>query len=74
MAAIQTELPPRFVPRTLSGKKQELPIKKLLLGQPLDKVFDREAMANPECLAWYEALANTRQTGSAQPPAGTPLA
>ena len=43
--AIRTALSPRFVPdeilqvaevpRTLSGKKQELPIKKLLLGQPL---------------------------------------
>ena len=48
-AAVRTALSPRFVPddifavgevpRTLSGKKQELPIKKLLLGQPL---ADRE--------------------------------
>ena len=69
--AIKTALSPRFVPneifqvaeipRTLSGKKQELPIKKLLLGQPLEKVVNREAMANPACLAWYEALAQTRQ-------------
>lgn len=41
------------IPRTLSGKKQELPIKKLLLGQPLDKVINKDAMANPGCLAWY---------------------
>ena len=41
------------IPRTLSGKKQELPIKKLLLGQPLEKVVNRDAMANPACLAWY---------------------
>ncbi len=47
------------IPRTLSGKKQELPIKKLLLGQPLDKVVNREAMANPQCLAWYEAFARS---------------
>ena len=45
------------VPRTLSGKKQELPIKKLMLGQPLDKVVNPEAMANPDCLAWYVAFA-----------------
>ncbi|MFC5521872.1 acetoacetate--CoA ligase [Polaromonas jejuensis] len=61
--AIKTALSPRFVPndifqvpeipRTLSGKKQELPIKKLLLGQPLEKVLNRDAMANPDCLAWY---------------------
>ncbi len=65
--AIKTALSPRFVPneifqveaipRTLSGKKQELPIKKLLLGQPLEKVVNREAMANPACLDWYVALA-----------------
>jgi acetoacetyl-CoA synthetase len=61
--AIRTALSPRFVPdgifavaevpRTLSGKKQELPIKKLLLGQPIDKVVNRDAMANPGCLDWY---------------------
>ena len=65
--AIKTALSPRFVPndifqvaeipRTLSGKKQELPIKKLLLGQPLDKVVNREAMANPGCLEWYVEFA-----------------
>jgi acetoacetyl-CoA synthetase len=68
--AIKTALSPRFVPneifqvaeipRTLSGKKQELPIKKLLLGQPLAKVVNREAMANPGCLDWYVALAARR--------------
>ncbi len=65
--AIRQALSPRFVPdatvqvkevpRTLSGKKQELPIKKLMLGQPLDKVVNREAMANPDCLDWYVAFA-----------------
>ena len=37
----------------ISGKKQELPIKKLLLGQPLEKVLNKDAMANPGCLDWY---------------------
>ncbi len=72
--AIKTSLSPRFVPndiflvpeipRTLSGKKQELPIKKLLLGQPIEKVVNRDAMANPACLDWYVAFADQR--------AGTP--
>jgi acetoacetyl-CoA synthetase len=48
------------VPRTLSGKKQELPIKKLLLGQPADKVLNRDAMANPKSLEWFIAFASTR--------------
>lgn len=75
--AIKTALSPRFVPneifqvaeipRTLSGKKQELPIKKLLLGQPLAKVVNREAMANPGCLDWYVALA-ARRAGSPEKP------
>jgi len=68
--AIKTALSPRFVPnaifqvaeipRTLSGKKQELPIKKLLLGQPLEKVVNKDAMANPACLDWYVAFAQQR--------------
>ena len=69
-AAIRTALSPRFVPdaifqvaevpRTLSGKKQELPIKKLLLGQPIEKVVNKDAMANPGCLEWYVAFAQAR--------------
>ncbi len=69
--AIKTALSPRFVPdeifqvaeipRTLSGKKQELPIKKLLLGQPIEKVVNRDAMANPGCLDWYVELARERE-------------
>ena len=73
--AIKTALSPRFVPdeilqvaeipRTLSGKKQELPIKKLLLGQPIEKVLHRDAMANPACLDWYVAFARSRQNAAA---------
>ncbi len=72
--AIKTALSPRFVPndifqvaevpRTLTGKKQELPIKKLLLGQPIDKVVNRDAMANPGCLDWYGAFAQKRQASA----------
>ncbi|MEJ1163168.1 acetoacetate--CoA ligase [Variovorax sp. CCNWLW186] len=68
--AIKTSLSPRFapndifqvdeIPRTLSGKKQELPIKKLLLGQPIEKVVNREAMANPGSLDWFVAFAARR--------------
>ena len=45
------------IPRTLSGKKQELPIKKLLLGHPIEKVINKDAMVNPGCLDWYLAFA-----------------
>jgi acetoacetyl-CoA synthetase len=72
--AIKTALSPRFVPdavlqvpdipRTLSGKKQELPIKKLLLGQALDKVLNQDAMANPASLDWFVAFARQRAAGA----------
>ncbi|MEO8081596.1 MAG: acetoacetate--CoA ligase, partial [Caldimonas sp.] len=69
--AIRVSLSPRFVPddiiqveeipRTLTGKKQELPIKKLLLGEKLEKIVNREAMANPACLDWYVRFAQQRR-------------
>lgn len=48
------------VPRTLSGKKMELPVKKLLLGQPVEKVLHADAMANPASLAWFVDFARRR--------------
>ncbi len=45
------------IPRTLTGKKMELPIKKLLLGMPLEKIANPDAMSNPGCLQWYSAFA-----------------
>ena len=55
------------VPKTLTGKKLEVPIKKLLLGQPLEKVVTRDALANPSSLDWYVQFAAER---SARPAAG----
>lgn len=52
------------IPRTLSGKKMELPIKKLLMGQPVENVANPDTMANPESLAWYAAFARDRATAS----------
>ena len=45
------------VPRTLSGKKMEVPVKKLMLGQPLARVANPDAMANAQCLPWYRDFA-----------------
>ena len=53
------------IPRTLSGKKMELPVKKLLLGAEPDSVLKRDAMANADCVDWFVAL--TRQRQAAQP-------
>jgi acetoacetyl-CoA synthetase len=68
--SIKTALSPRHVPneilsvpdipKTITGKKLEVPIKKLLLGQPLDKVVNRDALANPASLDWYVQFAHIR--------------
>ncbi|MBK6412712.1 acetoacetate--CoA ligase [Sphingopyxis sp.] len=62
-SAIRGSLSPRFVPDrliaapgipyTLSGKKQELPIKRLYAGWPAAKVINADAIATPEVLPWY---------------------
>jgi acetoacetyl-CoA synthetase len=48
------------VPRTLSGKKMELPVKKLLMGAAPEAVMKRDAMANADCVDWFVALAKRR--------------
>lgn len=41
------------VPYTISGKKMEMPIKKILMGMPLEKSISLDAMKNPECVEEY---------------------
>jgi acetoacetyl-CoA synthetase len=48
------------IPRTLSGKKMELPVKKLLLGADPDSVLKRDAMANAACVGWFVEFAKAR--------------
>lgn len=60
------------IPRTLSGKKMEVPIKKLLLGHDRARIANRDAMANPETLDWYFDYA--RRYLAAQPGTGTATA
>jgi acetoacetyl-CoA synthetase len=40
----------RAIPRTLSGKKLEVPIKRILLGQPAESVASRGSLADPTAL------------------------
>jgi acetoacetyl-CoA synthetase len=65
--AIKSELSPRHVPdmivavpavpRTLNGKKLEVPVKRILLGAPSEKVASKDTLANPEALDAFVALA-----------------
>jgi acetoacetyl-CoA synthetase len=62
-AALRTQLSPRHVPdeihrvpgipRTLSGKKLEVPVRKILLGTPPERAADPNALANPEVLTYF---------------------
>ena len=45
------------IPRTLNGKKLEIPVKRLLLGEPLSVAVSEGAVANPASLAVFAALA-----------------
>lgn len=45
------------IPRTLTGKKMEVPVRKLLLGAAVEKVASPDAMANPGSLAYFVRLA-----------------
>jgi acetoacetyl-CoA synthetase len=51
------------IPRTLSGKKMELPVKKLLMGAAPEAVFHRDAMANAGCIDWFVNFARRRAGG-----------
>ncbi len=69
--ALRRELSPRHVPdtihevaavpRTISGKKMEVPVKRLLEGEPLEAVANPGAMADPSAIDAYVALAATSQ-------------
>jgi acetoacetyl-CoA synthetase len=68
--ALRTELSPRHipdgiaavpvVPRNRTGKKLELPAKRILLGAALEDVASRDVLADPTALDPFVALAATR--------------
>ena len=45
------------VPRTLSGKVLEIPVKRILMGSPAPEVVSRDSLANPEALDYFVGLA-----------------
>jgi len=73
--ALRTDLSPRHVPdqilavpaipRTLSGKKLEVPVKRILLGTTADTAASLDALADPRSLQPFEALARDRLAASA---------
>jgi acetoacetyl-CoA synthetase len=63
----------RALPRTLSGKKLEVPVKRILTGTPVESAAAKGALANPESLTAFAELAESRAepAGSGAEPAGT---
>ncbi|MCP9998732.1 hypothetical protein LUX34_29180 [Streptomyces werraensis] len=67
---IRTQLSPRHVPdeiievpgipHTLTGKRIEVPVKRLLQGTPLEKAVNPGSIDNLDLLAHYQELARTR--------------
>ncbi len=45
------------IPYTLSGKKLEIPVRRILLGQPIEQAANPGAMRNPDALAFFVDLA-----------------
>ena len=68
-ARLRAEISPRHVPdaiyavpeipHTLNGKKLEVPVKRLLIGMPLERAVSRESVANVEALDFFVDLAGT---------------
>jgi acetoacetyl-CoA synthetase len=69
---IRSDLSPRHVPdrviavpavpRTLNGKKLEVPIRKILLGTPVEQAVSADALSNPESLRFFIEFARTLNT------------
>jgi acetoacetyl-CoA synthetase len=70
---IRTDCSPRHVPneirqiaeipRTLSGKVLEVPVKRILMGQPADQAASRDSLANPSSLDVFVAMAASSDAG-----------
>ncbi|HEU5349414.1 MAG TPA: acetoacetate--CoA ligase, partial [Ktedonobacterales bacterium] len=60
------------VPRTLSGKKLELPVKKILLGASAEKVANPDSMSNPHTIGYFVAFAEQTRVSNDAESSATP--
>ena len=67
LAAPRPRRDPRVaaVPRTLSGKVLEVPVKRIL-GAPADQAVSRDSLANPEALDWFAEFADLLTSSAAR--------
>ncbi|GIO27227.1 acetoacetate--CoA ligase [Ornithinibacillus bavariensis] len=67
---IRTQCSPRHVPteiisvedlpKTLNGKKIEIPVKKILMGKPIEQVANKGSLSNPKSLHYFEQFAKEK--------------
>lgn len=67
---IRTQCSPRHVPteiisvedlpKTLNGKKIEIPVKKILMGKPIEQVANMGSLSNPKSLHYFEQFAKEK--------------
>jgi acetoacetyl-CoA synthetase len=75
-AALRSQLSPRHVPdeihqvpgipRTLSGKKLEVPVRKILLGTEPERAADPNALSDPDVLRYYGRFQGQEEAGGSQ--------
>jgi acetoacetyl-CoA synthetase len=59
----------RAVPRTLNGKKLEVPVKRILNGTPAERALSRDTLSDPASIdAFVELAADLRKPRSSKPP------
>jgi acetoacetyl-CoA synthetase len=56
------------VPRTLSGKVLEVPVKRILTGTPPEKAASRDSLANPASLDYFVELSRVLDSATAERP------
>lgn len=72
--AVRTQASPRHVPdevlqtpaipHTATGKKLEVPIKRIIQGTPVDRACNLGAVDDPDAVRWFAALADERRLRS----------
>ena len=60
------------VPRTLSGKKLEVPVKKILMGGDPEKAASRDSLANPDAFDWFVDYARSGPIDSSRRSSSAP--
>ncbi|MGZ4173309.1 MAG: AMP-binding enzyme, partial [Solirubrobacteraceae bacterium] len=52
------------IPRTLSGKVLEVPVKKVLLGSAPEQAASRDSLGNPDAFDWFVRFAAQRENAA----------